>query len=74
MLGWDEYGFHKKRDGSLYAKLVFLHPIRILEIARWDTLHQTCVFASGGICGSHSALRRVQGAKRRRTIAHARVG
>jgi hypothetical protein len=25
MLGWDQYGFNKKRDGTRYAKLVFLH-------------------------------------------------
>jgi hypothetical protein len=27
MLGWDQFRFHKKRDGSRYAKLVFLHPV-----------------------------------------------
>jgi hypothetical protein len=25
MLGWDGYGFHKKRAGTRYAKHVFLH-------------------------------------------------
>jgi hypothetical protein len=25
MLGWDQYRFHKKRAGTRYAKLVFLH-------------------------------------------------
>jgi hypothetical protein len=44
MLGCDRYGFHKKRDGTRYAKHVFLHPVRIPEKARWDTLHRTCVF------------------------------
>jgi hypothetical protein len=24
---WDLYGFHKKRIGTQYAKLVFLHPV-----------------------------------------------
>jgi hypothetical protein len=27
MLGWDQYKFHKKRAGTLYAELVFLHPV-----------------------------------------------
>jgi hypothetical protein len=27
LLEWDRYGFHKKRAGSRYAKLVFLHPV-----------------------------------------------
>jgi hypothetical protein len=27
MLGWDEYGFYKMRDGTPYAKLLFLHPM-----------------------------------------------
>jgi hypothetical protein len=25
--GWDECGFHKKRDGIPYDELVFLHPV-----------------------------------------------
>jgi hypothetical protein len=28
MLGWNQYGFHKKRVGTRYAELVFLHPLR----------------------------------------------
>jgi hypothetical protein len=39
-----------------------------------DTLHQTCVFAYGGICGSHSAFRCIRGMKRQHTILHARLG
>jgi hypothetical protein len=27
MLGWDEYRFYKMRDGTPYAKLLFLHLI-----------------------------------------------
>jgi hypothetical protein len=27
MLGWDWYGFDKKRAGTRYTELVFLHPI-----------------------------------------------
>jgi hypothetical protein len=27
MLGWDLYGFDKKRVGTHSAKLVFLHPV-----------------------------------------------
>jgi hypothetical protein len=27
MFGWDWYGFNKKRDGTRYAELMFLHPV-----------------------------------------------
>jgi hypothetical protein len=27
MVGWDQYRFHQKRAGTLYAELVFLHPV-----------------------------------------------
>jgi hypothetical protein len=39
-----------------------------------DTLHRTCVFITGAICGSHIALRLVQGVKHRHTIFHVLVG
>jgi hypothetical protein len=40
----------------------------------WDTLQQTCVFASGEICVLGSALSYARGVKRRCTIFLARVG
>jgi hypothetical protein len=27
MLGWDQFGFYKKRDRTSHAELVFLHPV-----------------------------------------------
>jgi hypothetical protein len=39
-----------------------------------DTLCRTCVFASGGLCGSHSAFRCVRATKCRCTICHDGVG
>jgi hypothetical protein len=27
MFRWDRYGFHKKRAGTRYAKLLLLHPV-----------------------------------------------
>jgi hypothetical protein len=32
MLGCDRYGFPKSCDGTRYAKLVFLHPVRIQKM------------------------------------------
>jgi hypothetical protein len=56
--------------------LFFAHvgSVQIPEKAHRDTLRQTRIFIPGGICGSHSALLCVRGAKRRCTIFLARVG
>jgi hypothetical protein len=40
---------------------------------RRDTLRGTCVFASGGICGSRIAFQCIRGTKHQRTIFHGRV-
>jgi hypothetical protein len=48
-------------------------PVRIRQKAHWDTLCRTCIFVTGGICGSHSAFSCIRSAKHRRTIFHARV-
>jgi hypothetical protein len=93
MLGWDQYGFDKKRAGTRYAELVFLHPVGSVghvvhsgafgalnvdalffmlvwdqyefdKKVRRDTLRRTCVFASGGICGSRSAFPCIRCVKR----------
>jgi hypothetical protein len=47
---------------------------RIHKKVCWDTLCQTCVFASTGICGPRSAFRSIRATKRRCTIFHAYVG
>jgi hypothetical protein len=43
-------------------------PLQLPQKAHWDTLHQTCVFASGRICESRSAFRCIRGPKRRSTF------
>jgi hypothetical protein len=87
LLEWDRDIFHKKRTGTHYAKIVFLHPVGFVghvvdvgasglrdinalfscsgalgafpEKVCWGTVHQTSVFAFGGICGSRSAFRSI---------------
>jgi hypothetical protein len=55
----------KRRCSNFQARE---RPVRIQQKARWDTLRQTCIFASGGICVSRRALWCVRGVKRRHII------
>jgi hypothetical protein len=49
-------------------------PVRIPQKVCQDTLCQTCVFASAGICESRSEFRCIWGMKHQHTVFHARVG
>jgi hypothetical protein len=49
-------------------------PMWVPQKARWDLLRQSCVFASGVICGSRGAFRCIQVVKRHCSIFHTRVG
>jgi hypothetical protein len=48
-------------------------PGAVSIIMRREMLRRTCVFSSGGICGSRTAFLCVRGMKRRCAIFHARV-
>jgi hypothetical protein len=61
-----------KRQCTIFPARVA--PVRVQQILHRDTLCRTCVFASGGICGSRNAFQCVQGAKRQHTIFHVQVG
>jgi hypothetical protein len=72
-LWWARCGLHKKHAGTHSTQLVFLHPVACAghivicdadtTKTHRDTLRQTCVFPSGGICGSCRAFRCVWGMK-----------
>jgi hypothetical protein len=66
-------GTSGEHNGDALFFMVRWGLVRIQQKSCWDTLHQTCVFASGGICRSHSAVRCVWGVKRPRNIFQARV-
>jgi hypothetical protein len=62
---------HVKRQCTIFHAHV--GPVEIRQKVNWDTLHGTCVFAFGGICGSCSAFRCVHAVKHRCSIFHSRV-
>jgi hypothetical protein len=50
LLGWDWYGFHKKRTEACYTKLVFLHPVgsagHVLHSCIWGAKRRHTIFPS----------------------------
>jgi hypothetical protein len=63
---------HLGHEMSMHDFHSLVGPVRIPQNARRDKLCQTCVFASDGICESHSAFQ--WAVKHRRNIFRARVG
>jgi hypothetical protein len=61
----------KRRHTIFHAQV---EQVCIPQKVHQDKLCQTCVFASGGICGSRNAFPCIRGAKQRHTICHAPVG
>jgi hypothetical protein len=41
MLGWDRYGFQQKHGRTLYADLVFLHPVGSVSVCIRSDLRVT---------------------------------
>jgi hypothetical protein len=65
---------HLRHETSMHYFSCSCERVQFEEKVRQDTLRRTCVFASGGICGSCSVFGSIRDAKHRRTIFHARVG
>jgi hypothetical protein len=73
-VGYVVHLLHSGHKTSMHYFYAGVGPVRISQIVRQDTLHRTCVFASGGICGSHTTFWSVRGVKHRHTIFHNWVG
>jgi hypothetical protein len=73
-----EHIVHSGASRERNIQALFFHAevgvVQIPHKARWDTLCRTSIFASGRICGSHSAFRCVRGSESLHTLFHARVG
>jgi hypothetical protein len=67
-------GSHPGRETPTHYFLCSSGPGADTIKTRQDILHETCVFASDAICGSHSVFRSVQSTKHRHTIFYSVVG